>query len=76
MSIEDINKIIDRANDVWEAGACMGSGYDEMNRMTTLEEALVFFVLEDEVLSDEIDGGELYNKLTELDVNSFQDMGR
>jgi len=65
MSVEDINKIIDRANDLWEAGACMGSGYDECNRMTTLEEALTFFVLEDEVLSDEIDGGELYKLLND-----------
>ena len=64
MSTIDINKIVARANELWEAGACMGSGYDEDNLMTTIQEALVYFVLEDEVLGEDIDGGELYDLLT------------
>lgn len=55
--------IIDRANELWKAGACMGSGYDEDNKMTTLNEAITFFLLEDEVLSDEISGEDLYDML-------------
>jgi len=56
-------KIINRANELWEAGACMGSGWDADNPMTTLNEAIAYLVLEDEVLSDEISGEELYDKL-------------
>ena len=55
--------IIDRANELWKAGACMGSGYDEDNPMTTLNEAIVFFLLEDEVIGDEVSGEDLYEKL-------------
>jgi hypothetical protein len=55
--------IINRANELWKAGACMGSGWDEDNPMTTLNEAITYFLLEDEVLSDQISGEDLYNKL-------------
>jgi hypothetical protein len=61
-SMEEI--IINRANQLWEQGASMGSGYDEDNLMTTLNEALVFFVMEDDVLSDELAGVDLYDLLT------------
>jgi hypothetical protein len=58
-------KIIDRANELWKAGAPMGSGWDEDNPMTELNEAIAFLVLEDEVLGAEIEGSELYDKLQE-----------
>ena len=61
MGIE--KKIIDRANELWEAGACMGSGWDVDNPMTTLNEAIVYLLMEDEVISDEVSGEELYDKL-------------
>jgi hypothetical protein len=38
----------------------MGSGWDADNPMTTLAEAMIFFVLEDEVLGAEISGEDLY----------------
>ena len=55
--------IIDRANELWKGGACMGSGWDEDNPMTTLNEAITFLVMEDEVLNDEISSEDLYDKL-------------
>jgi len=57
------NKIIARANELWEAGAPMGSGWDADNPMTELCEAVAFLVLEDEVLGEEISGEELYDEL-------------
>lgn len=59
-----VNIIIKRANELWEAGACMGSGWDPDNPMTELNEAIVFFLLEDEVISEEVSGEELYDKLS------------
>ena len=56
-------KIIDRANELWEAGAPMGSGWDPDCPMTELSEAIAFLILEDEVLGDELDGGLLFEKL-------------
>ena len=57
--------IIKRANELWEAGACMGSGWDADNPMTTLNEAIVFFLMEDEVLSEEVSGEDLFEALND-----------
>lgn len=57
------NKVIARANELWKEGACMGSGWDEDNPMTTLVEAVTFLVMEDDVLGSEISGEDLYDEL-------------
>jgi len=55
--------IIKRANELAEAGACMGSGWDADNPITEFNEAIAYLVLEDEVLGQEISGEDLYDKL-------------